>query len=201
MWQDDLARWESITTMDGLKTECIQCQRCSLRHTCEGVVFGEGDPHGNLMLVGEAPGKTEDQLGRPFVGAAGQLLNRILQAADIPRDAVFITNTVKCRPPGNRMPSPDETQACLSWLVKQVRLIRPRILVCLGAQATQTILGQSMRVTQVRGRDFYRNGIHIIPTFHPAALLRDASKKRPVWNDFQMIRDLYRKTKETEEET
>jgi DNA polymerase len=143
------------------------------------------------MLIGEGPGVNEDLLGRPFVGAAGQLLDRILAAAGWQRDEVYIANVVKCRPPGNRLPTPDEAASCLPYLLEQIRLVNPLIIVCLGALSTQAILDPGARITRVRGEWRQWKGRAVMPTFHPAALLRDSSKKKPVWEDFQRIRQLY----------
>jgi DNA polymerase len=140
------------------------------------------------MLVGEGPGAVEDELGRPFVGAAGQLLDRILAAVDWTRHQLYITNVVKCRPPGNRFPAPDEVLACRPHLDAQIRVINPAIIVCLGALATQTLVAPNVSITQERGRWNQRGKQMIMPTFHPAALLRDAGKKPLVWEDFQEIR-------------
>jgi DNA polymerase len=178
-----------------LKDFCLRCRRCSLRETCRGVVFGEGNPRALLMLVGEAPGADEDRLGRPFVGAAGQLLNKILDAAGFAREEVYITNVVKCRPPGNRLPKKEEAECCFPYLVRQIELIQPRLIVCLGSLATQYLVHQQAKITLVRGKVFRKGWTQIIPTFHPAALLRDASKKKLVWQDFKLIRELYARIK------
>jgi len=143
------------------------------------------------MFVGEGPGETEDQLGRPFVGRAGQLLDRILTASGFAREEVYIANAVKCRPPGNRQPGTDEAEACLPWLRAQIRLIRPKLIVCLGAAATGILLDPKLRITSARGKWHDRNGLRYMPTFHPAALLRDPSKKRPVWEDMKKVRAEY----------
>lgn len=174
-----------------LAAEAQQCQNCRLRAGCRGVVFGEGSPAARLLLVGEGPGETEDRIGRPFVGKAGQLLDKILIAAGFSRESVYIANIVKCRPPANRLPQPDEVEACLSLLERQIGIIRPDIVVCLGALATKTLLDPMARITKVRGRVVEKEGRKFVATFHPAALLRDESKKRPVWEDFKLIRDLY----------
>jgi len=182
-----------IQDLETLAERARACQKCGLRRGCRGVVFGEGNPHADLMLVGEAPGGTEDELGRPFVGAAGQLLNRILAAAGFEREEVYITNVCKCRPPGNRAPLPVEVDACFPYLLAQIRLIKPRIMVCLGASAARGILDPRLRITRERGIWREKYGILIMPTFHPAALLRDPSKKRPVWEDFKKVREEYLK--------
>jgi DNA polymerase len=144
------------------------------------------------MLVGEGPGSEEDRQGIPFVGAAGQLLNRILEAADIERSEVYIANVVKCRPPGNRLPQRNEVAACLPFLLRQIEIVSPKILVCLGSLATQALISPESRVSSVRGIWHARGEIRIMPTFHPAALLRDPAKKRPVWEDMKQVRDAYR---------
>lgn len=165
-----------------------ECARCRLRAGCRGVVFGEGDPEAKLMFVGEGPGRTEDELGRPFVGAAGQLLDRIIEAIGLRREQVYIGNVVKCRPPDNRLPLPDEAKACRPWLEEQIAIIDPAIIVCLGALATQTLVSPDARITRWRGQWYERDGRLIMPTFHPAALLRDPAKKRPVWEDMKLVR-------------
>ena len=169
------------------------CQRCILRSTCRQVVFGDGSLAARIMFVGEGPGKDEDEQGVPFVGRAGQLLDKILAAAEFNRPEVYITNVVKCRPPGNRLPNPDEVKACRPYLEAQIRLINPRLIVCLGSAATQAIIDPKARITQIHGRWFAREGIKIVATFHPAALLRNPSYKRPAWEDFKLIRDEYRR--------
>lgn len=178
---------------DSLKQEALCCHRCRLRGECKQVVFGDGNPQTKIMLIGEGPGKDEDQAGIPFVGRAGQLLNKILAAAEIERNEAYIGNVVKCRPPGNRLPNPDEVKACRNFLEAQIRLIKPDIIVCLGALASQTVIDARARIGQVRGKWLVRNGIKIMATYHPAALLRNESYKRPVWEDFKQIRDELKK--------
>jgi DNA polymerase len=180
-----------VTTLDELKQLMQGCSRCSLYQHRTNIVFGEGDPEARVMLVGEGPGAYEDETGRPFVGAAGQLLDRILAAADFRREEVFIGNVVKCRPPGNRLPETAEAATCLPYLLTQIRIIRPKIIVCLGALSTQILVDSKARITAVRGAWYEKAGIKIMPTFHPAALLRDVSKKKSVWEDFQRIRAEY----------
>lgn len=171
----------------------LLCRSCGLRGGCTQVVISRGRPESWVMLVGEGPGAHEDEQGQPFVGAAGQLLDKILAAAELPPEDVYITNVVKCRPPGNRLPKADETKSCLPWLERQIELISPRLIVCLGALAGQVLIDPSLRITRDRGKWHKYNGIDIVATFHPAALLRDPSLKRPVWEDFKVIRDFYRK--------
>lgn len=181
-----------ISTLDELKNDVDGCVKCGLAARRKNIVFGEGDPHATLMLVGEGPGAEEDRMGRPFVGAAGQLLDLILAAINLRRDQVYIANIVKCRPPGNRVPSRAEAEACLPWLYKQIEIISPKIMVLLGATALQHLIDPKARITRMRGQWLSsRSGIKIMPTYHPAALLRDPSKKRPVWEDFQKVRDEY----------
>lgn len=174
-----------------LEKEALACLRCGLRGGCKQVVFGDGNPEARLMLVGEGPGGDEDRIGKPFVGRAGQLLNRILEAAEIPREEIYITNVVKCRPPGNRTPVQTEVDACSSYLAKQFKLINPEIVICLGALATRTIIDKSAAITRVRGQWHEKDGIRFIATFHPAALLRDPGKKKPVWEDFKEVMKYY----------
>lgn len=187
----------AASALETLAEAAAGCRRCGLRAGCRGVVFGEGDPYARLMLVGEGPGATEDEMGRPFVGRAGELLDRILGAAGFRREDVYITNVVMCRPPGNRVPQDDEIAACIPWLHAKIKAVRPRIIVCLGATATRALVHPRARITQVRGQWFDIDGYEVMPTYHPAALLRDASKKRPVWEDFQRIRDRYQEICQT----
>ena len=181
---------------DVLAAEAAGCTRCPLRVNATQVVFADGNPDADLMLVGEGPGSEEDKQGVPFVGAAGQLLNRILEAAEIERSEVYIANVVKCRPPGNRLPQKDEVAACLPFLLRQIEIVSPKILVCLGSLATQTLIGPDSRVSSVRGNWHSRGEMRIMPTFHPAALLRDPAKKRPVWEDMKQVRDVYRQIRQ-----
>lgn len=182
-----------LKTLAELEQQARDCQQCRLREGCQQVVFGEGKSTTRLMLVGEGPGMEEDRQGRPFVGRAGQLLDKILHAAELPRSEVFIANVVKCRPPGNRLPNPDEVKQCRNYLEAQIRLIKPKILVCLGSLASQVVIDPKARITAIRGKWFTRQGIKIMATFHPAALLRNQSYKRPTWEDFKQIRDEYYK--------
>ena len=169
------------------------CQRCRLREGCKQVVFGNGNIRSGILFIGEGPGQDEDLQGIPFVGRAGKLLNKILEAAEFTREEVYIANVVKCRPPGNRLPSPDEVKECRNYLEAQIRIIKPRIVVCLGALACQTVIDSKAKIGQTRGKWFLRNGIKIMATYHPAALLRNENYKRPTWDDFKLIRDEYKK--------
>lgn len=181
------ARFAAVGSLDELRVLAQDCRACPLRDGCRGVVFGEGDPAAKLMLIGEGPGAVEDELGRPFVGPAGQLLNRILSAAGFEREEVYITNVVMCRPPDNRVPAPAEVEACFPFLARKIELIHPEVIVSLGATSLQALLGTGARITRLRGKWLEYRGIALMPTFHPAALLRDPTKKRPVWEDFQAV--------------
>ncbi len=177
------------TSWATLTQEVATCEKCRLCQTRTNVVLGEGDPHAALMFIGEGPGQQEDLSGRPFVGAAGHLLDKMLAAIGLKREQVYICNIVKCRPPQNRVPEADERAACLDYLRQQVALVRPKVIVCLGSTPTRMLLGDDMRITRDRGVWQLKKGVWFMPTYHPAALLRDADKKRPAWVDFQAIRD------------
>jgi len=169
------------------------CEKCRLRSTCQQVVPGDGKKDADIMFVGEGPGADEDVQGIPFVGRAGQLLDKILQAAEFDRREIYIANVVKCRPPSNRLPNPDEVKECRKYLEAQIRIVQPKIIVCLGAMACQTVIDPKAKISQIRGKWFSRQGIKIIATYHPAALLRNPNYKRPTWEDFKLIRDEYKK--------
>lgn len=165
------------------------CTRCRLCQGRTNVVPGEGDIHADVMFIGEGPGRDEDLQGRPFVGRSGELLTRMIQAIDLDRSEVYICNIVKCRPPGNRNPEVDEAQACMNYLRAQFALVRPKIIVLLGKIACRYTLNQEISVMREHGRWYERKGVYFMPTYHPSALLRDPSKKREAWEDFQKIRD------------
>ncbi|MGN0776085.1 MAG: uracil-DNA glycosylase family protein [Candidatus Ventricola sp.] len=177
------------TSWPTLSQEVYACEKCRLCQTRQNVVLGEGDLHAALMFIGEGPGAQEDATGRPFVGAAGQLLDKMLAAIGMTRGQVYICNIVKCRPPQNRVPEPDERTACMPFLRQQVALVRPKVIVCLGSTPTRALLGDQMRITRDRGTWQLKKGVWFMPTYHPAALLRDLDKKRPAWEDFKAIRD------------
>ncbi|TDX52758.1 uracil-DNA glycosylase [Orenia marismortui] len=178
-------------TLDEVKYIADNCSRCSLRDNCTQVVFGNGNIDADLMFVGEGPGADEDRIGAPFVGKAGQLLNKILEAAEIKREEVYITNIVKCRPPGNRQPKEDEMKTCLWILAQEIKLVNPKIIVPLGSTALKGLLDPRGKITRVRGRWIKQKGYYFLPTFHPAALLRDKNKKLAVWKDFLKIKKAY----------
>lgn len=166
-----------------------QCAMCPLHQGIHRKVPGQGDVRAPLMLIGEGPGQVEDEEGLAFVGPAGQLLTRMLAAISLPRDRVYICNIVKCRPPQNRAPEPDEAAACMLHLRNQVALVRPKVIVLLGATAAKCTLGADIRITRDRGRWFNSKGTWMLPTYHPSALLRDPAKKREAWEDMQTLRD------------
>ena len=169
--------------------EVYACNKCRLCQTRTNVVPGEGDPKARLMFIGEGPGRDEDLQGRPFVGRSGELLTRMIRAIGLEREQVYICNVVKCRPPQNRNPEPDEAAACLGHLRAQFALVRPDIVVLLGKVACRYTLQQEISVMREHGQWFERKGVWFMPTFHPSFLLRDPDKKRLAWDDFQKIRD------------
>ena len=168
------------------------CRLCPLCRNIHHKVPGQGDRNSPLMLIGEGPGQTEDEEGLAFVGAAGQLLTRMLAAIQLPRERVYICNVVKCRPPHNRVPTDDEAAACRIHLRMQTWLVRPRVIVLLGATAAKNLLDPGIRITRDRGQWTLRKGVWMMPTYHPSALLRDESKKRDAWTDMQSLRDKLR---------
>jgi len=177
------------TSWPQLLDEVYACQKCRLCATRTNVVPGEGNPGADLMFIGEGPGRDEDLQGRPFVGRSGELLTRMIHAIGLEREQVYICNVVKCRPPQNRNPEPDEANACLNYLRAQVALVRPKVVVLLGKVACRYTLQQDISVMRDHGKWFERKGVWFMPTYHPSALLRDPSKKRDAWEDFQKIRD------------
>ncbi len=180
-------------TLDSVRAEIGDCQRCKLAPTRTNIVFGSGNPHAELVFVGEAPGYDEDQQGLPFVGRAGQLLTKIIESITLNREDVYICNVLKCRPPENRNPEPDEVGSCNPFLRKQLEAIRPKIVCCLGTFAAQTVLQTAAPISKLRGRFFDMDGMRVIATFHPAYLLRSPEKKREVWEDMKQIRaELFR---------
>ncbi|MBN2495300.1 MAG: uracil-DNA glycosylase [Deltaproteobacteria bacterium] len=174
--------------LDLLRQRLGGCTRCRLHERRQHIVFGEGHPTARLVLVGEGPGGEEDRCGRPFVGPAGQLLDRILAAMGVQRSEVYICNVVKCRPPGNRTPEPDEMRTCGVFLARQLEIIRPRYIICLGATAAQYLLGTERSLGRLRGRLYdMPDGSRLLPTYHPAYLLRNEAAKKPVWQDVQLV--------------
>jgi DNA polymerase len=180
----------AILTLAEVRKELGDCKRCKLHRARRTIVFGEGNEKASLMVIGEGPGYDEDVQGRPFVGKAGQLLTKILQSINLTREEVYITNIVKCRPPQNRNPEPDEIQSCNPFLMKQIAVIQPRIICALGAFSAQTLLKTDTKITALRGKLFDLEGIKVIPTYHPAFLLRNPERKREVWEDMKKIAEL-----------
>ena len=174
-------------TLEEVRKELGDCQRCKLHRTRRTLVFGEGNEKAKLMFIGEGPGYDEDVQGRPFVGKAGQLLTKIIQSIHLQREEVYIANIIKCRPPQNRNPEPDEIQTCYPFLMKQIQAIQPRIICALGTFAAQTLLHTDAKITTLRGRFFDLAGIKVLPTYHPAYLLRSPERKREVWEDMKQI--------------
>ncbi len=178
-------------TLDELKSIVERCRRCPLYRTRTNTVFGEGNPKAKLMFIGEGPGFHEDKMGRPFVGRAGQLLDKMIGAIGLKREEVYITNIVKCRPPNNRNPYENESKICIEFLRWQVKIIQPDIIVCLGAVSARNIIDENFRITKERGIWYQRGKFNIMATYHPAALLRDESKKKDAWEDFKSIKKKY----------
>lgn len=164
------------------------CQACALAQTRTNVVFGEGSAKSGLMFIGEGPGEWEDKTGRPFVGPAGQLLDKMIAAIDLKREDVYIANIVKCRPPYNADPRPEYAQACMGYLREQVRYVRPKVIVLLGRIACQNLLGEKQGITRLHGQIFRRKSFVLIPAYHPSALLRKPDLKRAAWEDFKIIK-------------
>jgi DNA polymerase len=179
----------SMPDLASLERFLAGCPRCKLSRSRTRIVFGEGNRNADLLFVGEAPGREEDEQGLPFVGAAGQLLTKIIEAIGMKREEVYIVNTVRCRPPENRNPEEDEIAACRPFLEEQIRLINPRAIVTLGSFAAQAILETDEPISKVRGRWHLVHGARVMPTFHPAFLLRSPKHKRDVWEDMQQVRD------------
>ena len=177
-----------LRSLDEIAEKVKKCTRCTLYKTATKAVPGEGDPHAKLVCVGEAPGAKEDETGRPFVGQAGQLLTKILEAIDLTREQVFICNVLKHRPPGNRNPLPEEVEACSPYLIRQLELIKPKVIVAFGTFAAQTLLQTKTPLGQLRGLVHRYHGIPLIVTYHPAALLRNPAWKRPTWEDVKLAR-------------
>jgi DNA polymerase len=170
-----------------IREDIGDCTRCKLHAGRTNIVFGVGNPESPLMFVGEGPGADEDQQGIPFVGRAGQLLTQIIKAMGYERDAVYIANIVKCRPPGNRAPEPDEIAACQPFLRRQIEAIKPHVIVALGSTAAQALLGTTQPISRLRGRFHDLDGVRVMPTFHPSYLLRTPSAKREVWEDMKVV--------------
>jgi DNA polymerase len=185
---------ETEETLASIQASIGNCTRCPLWEGRTKIVHTEGTPSARLMFVGEAPGADEDAQGRPFVGRAGQLLNKIIEAIGLRRDEVLIGNINRCRPPGNRPPTPNEVAACTPFLLREIGVVRPEVIVVMGNTAMKNLLGTKEGITKMRGIFQDYHGIKVMPTFHPAYLLRDPSKKRETWDDMKKVRDLLSQT-------
>lgn len=183
-------KFQSLQQLCAIVQQCHSCPLCTTRNN---TVFGEGNPDAELMFIGEGPGFDEDRLGRPFVGKAGQLLDKMIAAMQFQRSEVFIANIVKCRPPNNRVPLPDEAAACIGYLQRQIELVEPKAIVLLGATAAHFLLNTTQGIMRLRGNWMQYNGIPVMPTYHPAFLLRQESAKRDAWNDLQQVMKLFGK--------
>ena len=179
-----------------LEDSIIDCKKCKLCMTRTNIVFGTGNKNADLMMIGEGPGADEDKQGIPFVGRAGKLMDKAFEGLGLKRDEVYIANVVKCRPPQNRVPEDDEVKACLDYLRNQVILVNPKIIVLLGSTALKNILGKEYGITQARGKWIEKKGIMYMPTWHPAALLRDENKKIEFWKDLKAVIKKYEEIKE-----
>ncbi|MDH3972860.1 MAG: uracil-DNA glycosylase [Deltaproteobacteria bacterium] len=179
---------QSITSdLEKIRTELADCSRCRLGKTRTNLVFGTGDRNADLVFVGEAPGRDEDLQGEPFVGKAGQLLTKIIEAISLKRENVYICNVLKCRPPQNRNPLPEEIECCEPFLIKQIRAIKPKVICALGKFAAQTLLKSEAPISTLRGKFHNYHGVPLMPTYHPAFLLRNPKMKKEVWQDVQLI--------------
>jgi len=183
---------EISDSLEDIRLDLGDCRRCKLASGRKNIVFGKGNAGARLVFVGEGPGFEEDQKGEPFVGAAGRLLTKIIDAIQLSREQVYICNIIKCRPPGNRNPESDEIESCLPFLEQQLAAIRPDFICALGKVAAQTLLQTDMPISRLRGRFHDYNGIKLLPTYHPAYLLRNPEKKRDVWEDMKMLMKEYR---------
>ena len=178
---------DRVETLEHIRRDLGNCERCGLCRLRQHIVFGAGDPGARLVFVGEGPGREEDLRGEPFVGAAGELLTRIIQAIKLTRDQVYICNIIKCRPPRNRNPLTEEIDACRPFLDRQLAAIQPEFIVALGKVAAQTLLGSEVPISRLRGRFHDYHGMRLLPTYHPAYLLRNPDKKRDVWEDMKLL--------------
>jgi uracil-DNA glycosylase len=182
-------------SLDAIRDDLKNCRRCKLSSGRKNIVFGAGNPRAELMFVGEAPGADEDEQGLPFVGRAGQLLTKIIEAIDMRREDVFICNILKCRPPGNRNPETDEIASCEPFLFRQIAAVKPKVICALGTFSAQTLLRTTEPISRLRGQLLDYKGIKLMATFHPAYLLRNPNEKRKVWEDVQIVRDYLKQLK------
>lgn len=185
----------SSGSFEELRQTVLDCHLCDLAKSRKHVVFGEGDEHAKLMIIGEAPGATEDEQGRPFVGRSGELLTKMIEnAIGISRSSVFITNVIKCRPPANRNPEADEVEMCKPFLDKQIEMIKPGVILALGGISFSNLTGESIGITKARGKVYDYHGIKLVPSFHPSYLLRNPSAKKEAYDDMLIVKELLEKT-------
>ena len=191
LFSDSKENWEASENLEALNKLICSCTKCDLHKGRNKFVFGVGNPKADVLLIGEGPGAEEDKQGEPFVGRAGQLLNDILKAIKFTRQEVYIANVVKCRPPGNRTPLPEEMESCMPYLSKQIELIKPKLILCLGLVAAGALLKKKDSLGKMRGKIFEFNNVKVMVTYHPAALLRNPNFKRDCWEDVKAFRKLY----------
>lgn len=175
-----------------LEKECSICKKCPLYEERHNVVFGQGNENASILFIGEGPGEQEDLSGIPFVGKSGQLFDKMLEAVDLTRDEIYIANIVKCRPPGNRNPKPEEANVCINYLYTQIDLIKPSIIVCLGKVASERIIHDDFKITAERGQWSQKGNCHYMATYHPSYILRLPNKKTEAWSDFKEIKHAYK---------
>lgn len=180
--------WNRARTLSALQTRICNCLNCELGNTRTSFVFGTGNENADVMVIGEAPGADEDEQGEPFVGRAGQLLNKILEAIEMPRETVYIANIIKCRPPGNRRPQHEEVAQCEPYLHRQIQLVKPKVILALGLTAVNTLLKSNHKMGDIRGQILEYQNTKLIATYHPAALLRNPQWKRATWEDVQLLK-------------
>lgn len=186
-------------SLEAVRQSLGDCRRCQLAEGRNHIVFGVGSPTADLMFVGEAPGRDEDLQGEPFVGRAGKLLTKIIESIGLHREDVYIANILKCRPPGNRNPEPDEVTTCSPFLFRQIEVIKPLVVVALGAYAARTLLDTEVAISKLRGRFHDYRGTQLMPTYHPSYLLRNPGAKRPVWEDMKLVRNLLKERRGDDE--
>ena len=190
--------WQSAETLPILHDHIHTCMECRLGVTRNSFVFGSGNPNADILIIGEAPGADEDAQGLPFVGAAGKLLTKILEAINLSRDEVYIANIIKCRPPENRRPEKDEIAQCEPYLQKQIEIIQPAFILALGLTAVNTLFKKNHQMQDIRGKVMNYHGVSLLATYHPAALLRNPNWKKPAWEDVQLLRSMYDEWKKSQ---
>ena len=191
LFQQEKENWEKSNSLDEFEKLICNCTKCILHKGRNKFVFGSGSPDADVIVIGEGPGAEEDKQGLPFVGRAGQLLTEMLKAIKFSRDEVYIANIIKCRPPENRTPLPEEMDTCLPYLKKQIDLIKPKLILCLGLTAAKGLLKSRASLTNLRGKVFEFGEVKVMVTYHPAALLRNPNWKRPCWEDLKQFRNLF----------